>query len=693
MVKNSLITKMLAIIGGSLFIGFAVMGSICLWLDFRETIGLQSKNNSTLASLIRRDIAEYMLKGNPKEIAGYIAEIKGKGLVLDMKLYNHTASEAVGSAPDSQVQQALTKGMVMEWKAKERGTHVLTSVIPLLNEDRCRRCHSSSGTYVGALVLKTSLDEGYASAMRLAKLLSLTGAASFICILFGMYFFFKKTIVKNVKEVLAKVEEIASGEGDLTKIMPIRSSDEIGAIAKAVADLTAKLRETVSSLYQQTGHIAEEACKTNRIAGKIVGDTSKQHEQSSSVAVAVEEIAATLNDVAANTLRGVQLAQEVDNSANRGMLLVQATSLSMENINESVIKTLSAIQKLEISSDKIGEIISIIEDIADQINLLALNAAIEAARAGDAGRGFAVVANEVKNLSMKTAASTKEISVIITGIQAETREAVTNIRDGRVMVDSGLANSEMARKGLEDILHLAGESVAMINQIAVATEEQSATTNEISSKILEISDTAASVNAEMEKSVVTSFELSERAENIYATVGKFKVGNQHDLVKAYATELLGRVTEALERSVASREISAAALWDRNYIPIPNTYPQKYHTAFDKFFDQVVSPIQEEIAARDSIVYAIFTDDTGYCPSHNLQFSKPLTGNRDIDLANNRTKRKFDDRAGIKATKNSEQYLLQTNMRDTGEIVNDIASPFMFQNRRWGTVRVGYKVAQ
>jgi methyl-accepting chemotaxis protein len=257
-----------------------------------------------------------------------------------------------------------------------------------------------------------------------------------------------------------------------------------------------------------------------------------------------------------------------------------------------------------------------------------------------------------------------------------------------------VAKAVAARDSLTNILQLAGEATDMINQIACATEEQSATTDEISMKIHHVSDAATIVHSQMETNDVTFQELAEVAEKIFTTVGKFSVGNYHDSMKGYAVELRDRAVKALEDALASGKISADDLYNRIYIPIPNTSPQKYTTTFDRLFDQIISPIQEQILAENSCMsFAICVDDHGYSPSHNLRYTKPLTGDPEIDKSNNRTKRIFDDRTGGRAARNQDVFLLQTYMRDTGEIMNDISSPLVIGNRHWGAVRVGYQVSR
>jgi len=230
----------------------------------------------------------------------------------------------------------------------------------------------------------------------------------------------------------------------------------------------------------------------------------------------------------------------------------------------------------------------------------------------------------------------------------------------------------------------------MINSIATATEEQSATTSDITSKIHLVSETSQTIQTQMEKSVATFGELTQTAEKIYTTVGKFKVGNYHDAIKSYAAELRERVAETLEKAVSSGRIGRELLFSTDYRPIPNTNPQKFNTAFDKLFDEIISPLQEEVIRKDSrIAYAICTDRSGYCPSHNLKYCKPLTGDPAKDKNDNRTKRIFNDRTGFKSATNEEKFLLQTYLRDTGEVMNDMSTPLIIGGRHWGCVRIGY----
>ena len=694
--KTKLIYKILSIIGLTLCIGFAGLGLIALWMQFNSMMELQAANSRSLAGVMIRDIEEYLMKGDTKEVDSYVKMVKEKGFALDLHLFDKDGKTKGTVAPVLQkaAEETLRSGKESEHRETAEGKRILTLVVPLKNETRCKECHAGDPENLGALVLGTSLDRGYQSAMRLSVILTIAGIAAFLVILLGLYVFFRRTVVRDVLDYSKNVNELAKGEGDLTCEIKVRSEDEIGRLARDINHLTSKLREIISGLYAETGKVAVKVCQMSQGTAKAVSYAANQKDESTTVAVAAEEMAATLNDVASNTHQAANLANEVNQAAHEGMAAVEETWRCMEGIRESVDHTIESVRRLADSSATIGEIVSLIEEIADQTNLLALNAAIEAARAGEHGRGFAVVADEVKNLSAKTAASTKEIARIISVIQQEGKTSSESMEAEQAQVIDGVNTARVARESLEKISRLAESCTEMIGQIATATEEQSATTNEITHKIQLISTGAQDVNELMTTSDRNLQEMSVVVEDIYATVGRFRVGNYHDTMKSYAEELRDRVESLLQKSISDGKITMDALFSRQYKEIPKTTPQKFSTQFDGFFDQLISGIQEDVLGKSSdMLFAICVDDHGYCPCHNLKYSKPLTGDPEIDMAQNRTKRIFADKTGLKAAQNSSSFLLQTYMRDTGEIMNDLSTPIRIGNRHWGAVRIGYKVAE
>lgn len=690
MFKNKLMHKILAIIGVNLLIGATIVGCVAIWLQYSSSMKLQEKNSRTMSAVIVDEISAFMLKDDSKSVKNLSKVAKEQHFGFELKIFDKDGKDSATGAPDKDVAQSLATGKRVERRETVGGEHVLRAAVPLLNEERCKQCHDPGDKYLGAVQLTSSLEDGYQNALKMIAILVAAGCLFFACIMGGMYFFFKKSIMRELLFFSDKLKDIAEGEGDLTKEIPVRSEDEIGELAIHINHLVRKLRETITVLYDLAEHISISLCHVSSRARNTVVSAADQKQRSEAVAVATEEMAATLNVVAGNTHQAAGFSSEVDMAAKEGMSVVDIACNSIVMVRENVVQTLGTVGRLEQSSAQINDIIVLIEDIADQTKLLALNAAIEAARAGEHGRGFAVVADEVKMLSEKTATSTKEIAKIITNIQSESREAARSITEEQGRVEDGVAKSTAAKECLARILGLAGETAQLINQIASATEEQSATTNEIAEKIHTVSSSASGVHEDMQKSDEAFTELTRVAEEIFSTVGKFSVGNRHDEMKRLAAELRDNFTAAIEDAVATGKVSMSDLFDRNYRPIANTSPQKYQTAFDGFFDRSVSPLQEATLGRNGgIIFAICVDDRGYVASHNLRFSKPLTGDPELDKVNNRTKRIFDDKTGLKAAQNTEPFLLQTYMRDTGEIINDISTPIMLNNRHWGAVRLGY----
>lgn len=694
MLKKKLIHKILTVISITLCTGFAVMGITTLWLEHRSTTDLKINSSRNLSAIIAGNITDIMMRGEWEKIEPYLREIRENEFIRELKVFDHegkiAGSKDVGSDPA--VAEVLKTGKALEKTEKRGGSHLFRSIIPLAGKERGGAEHDAAGPFLGAVLVETPLDAWHSGAKQLTMLLCVVGFVTFFLVIGFLYLFFKKTIVREIEECGKFVSVLASGDGDLTLRMPVRSEDEMGSLAESINGLIFKLREIMSDLYSQAEKIAISTCNISRETAYILRSAADQKEQSVAVAVAAEEMSATLGDVAANTQRAANLSKEVNTAAGAGMAAVGDTFSCMEIINSSVAETLMTVERLATSSGEIGDIITLIEDVADQTNLLALNAAIEAARAGEHGRGFAVVADEVKSLSAKTADSTKEIARIIRSIQDESSAATASIGAEKERVEEGVGKSVVARDSLENILSMVGESSDMISQIACATEEQSVTTEEISSKIHHVSEAAGLVHSQMESSDAMLHQLSETTEQIYSTVGRFNVGNYHNTIKGYALELSNRAEEALENAMAAGKISLEALFERKYAPVPDTDPPKFTTSFDKLFEQIISPLQEEIAARDKgIAFAICVDDNGYVPCHNLRYSKPLTGDPEVDKVNNRTKRKFDDRTGIRAARSQEKFLLQTYMRDTGEVMNDISTPIHIRGRHWGAVRIGCQV--
>ena len=692
MPKVRLTAKVLIAIALTLSIGFACLGVLSLYLSYTSMLDLQRAAARQAASSVIHDLIELKMKGDFQAFNKYVDEAVKSGSALKIQLFHADGKQYNGSETSELVKQAVETGGQKEQNISIDGKSALVLATPLANEARCNACHAAGPKFLGGLQLVTSLEEGVAKAKQLALVLTGVGIFFFFLIIGVLYLLISRLVVRPIRELSAQVEDIAKGEGDLTKILPVRSDDEIGHLAGEVNHLTQTVREIISSLYQQACQLGGHTCELSNATERIAKEVQDQMEHADTVATAAEEMSSTIQNVSENTHQAVELSATVDSAASAGLAVVQETWLCMSSVSESVESTLAGIAELERSSASIGDMLSLIEDIADQTNLLALNAAIEAARAGEAGRGFAVVADEVRSLAEKTTKSTKDIERVVGKIQQESERAAASIRKESDLVRTGLQQAEEARRQLEEIKNCASSSRTMSELIAVAAAEQTTVTAEISSKIHHVSDAAHGTNQMMKANMETFVRFADTVENIYGTVGRFSVGNYHDQVKAYAAELSNGVQTAITEAIKNGTLSEADLFDRNYQPYAKkTDPPKFTTRFDGFFDRFVSPLQEAIVNRDSqIAYAICFDNNAYVPCHNLRFSKPLTGDTEVDKVNNRTKRIFGDNTGMRCAKNTNGVLLQTYRRDTGEILNDLSVPIFINGKHWGGIRFGYK---
>jgi methyl-accepting chemotaxis protein len=268
-------------------------------------------------------------------------------------------------------------------------------------------------------------------------------------------------------------------------------------------------------------HLASAAGQLHSTAGQMATGAEEVAAQASTVAVASEEMSSTAQEIANNCIHAADSTKQVDASANTGRIIVEETIKMMGAISNQVRTTSHTVTDLGKRSDQIGEIVTTIEDIADQTNLLALNAAIEAARAGEQGRGFAVVADEVRALAERTTKATKEISDMIKGIQKETHEVVESMEKGVSQARAGTLEGGKSREALKEILSQVETLNAQVSQIATAAEQQTATTHEISGNIMQITEVVQETARGAQESADAANQLSRLVEELSNTLGKF----------------------------------------------------------------------------------------------------------------------------------------------------------------------------
>jgi methyl-accepting chemotaxis protein len=255
----------------------------------------------------------------------------------------------------------------------------------------------------------------------------------------------------------------------------------------------------------------------------MAAGAKEQTNQTAEVASAVEEMTKTIMENSRNASETAIVAKDAKTSAEQGGKVVAETVEGMRKIADVVQKSAETVQELGRSSDQIGEIVTVIDDIADQTNLLALNAAIEAARAGEQGRGFAVVADEVRKLAERTTKATKEIAGMIKKIQQDTAGAVESMEEGTTQVADGIALADKAGTSLKEIVENSQRVTDMITQIATASEEQSSTSEQISKNVEAISAVTSETATGIQQVARAAEDLNHLTETLGSLVGQFRL--------------------------------------------------------------------------------------------------------------------------------------------------------------------------
>ena len=387
--------------------------------------------------------------------------------------------------------------------------------------------------------------------------------------------------------------------------------------------------------------------------------------------------ASAIRDVTTHSLQAVrQSHRELGELSQRMRLISQKSS--------EVSVTVSDLKR---DSQKVREIGELIKGISEQTNLLALNAAIEAARAGTAGRGFAVVAKEVKMLAEKVRDAT---TVIASGTQAITRAVATTERETTTIRDESSSTSAVLDKFAENfalVVNDLGQVDAQISGIIAATDAIQVTNTSISGHVGEINQLSAQTYDKMEESRELVAGLRGHTEQMHEIGAQHTVvGSTYDTLLAEVEGFRDRVQSYLEK-VARRGVD---IFDQVYQPVPGTQPQKFSTRYDRAVeDDLARLFDDMLKRRAGLIFAVAYDTHCYMPAHHSAFSEPLTGDAAYDLAHSRSKRIFADDTGKRSATFQGHHLLQTYLRDTGEVTCVFAMPVRACGRHWGCVRVAF----
>lgn len=493
-------------------------------------------------------------------------------------------------------------------------------------------------------------------------------AVTFFTILLAS-FIFNKTLGSG------KANAFSEGVGDdsLSSSQPPSSQTDATKVSHAASNIAIGGASISFFLEQLANAFKEQVANIGEMSGRL------QHlESSSSQLDALAKTASlSMNESDEKTQFGSTSLKEVLNQQQQ----------LVKNINASS----DALITLKSKAEGISTITNTINQLADQTNMLALNAAIEAARAGEQGRGFAVVADEVRELAKKTTDATSGIETLLQDMNTSSQKAVATmdkVLSSSDDMNAKLQESEAAISHSSLLSTKARDSMEAMQGMVEDNAEHSAG---ISANILQLHQTTGNLERDLSDVSAQALSLSSQAEDIFRLLESFDVNDRNSEVRDIAISTAKTIGKRFEQAIKAGDIAESQLFSFDYTPIANTNPLKHTTPFDKFTDKILPEIQEPLlTAHDFIIYAGAVDKNGYFPTHNKKFSQPLTGNYDTDLANNRTKRIFDDKTGSRCGANTSTFLLQTYKRDTGEVMHDLSAPIYVNGKHWGGFRIGYK---
>ena len=475
--------------------------------------------------------------------------------------------------------------------------------------------------------------------------------------------YFVLTLNTDTEELETQSEEDSVNTRALTRIESRSSEVAIGS---------ASVSHFIDTL---TGHFEAQVENTKEIGDKV-------HT--------LDHMNDQLEHLASTTLEHVDQAQSMTNSSLESL---SVALYQQQELQKKIQQTSELLSLLSGEASSIASIVESINNLSEQTNMLALNAAIEAARAGDQGRGFAVVADEVRDLAGRTREATDNIDKVLSKIVDHSEssvEAINLLSEAGNKMSETVSNTSELLTSSNDRVNEVKSTMTSLNE---SVRESQTASSGISNNLDQLSEAIETRVHELEDVSDRANSLSVLTENIFRDLGKFDVQSQHMLVKSIAMKTAKAIGEKFEKAIADGSMSQQNFFDENYKVVENTDPPKYTTQFDKFTDRNLPALQEPILDQNSfIIYAGAVDRNGYFPTHNNKFSQPLTGNYDTDFVNNRTKRIFNDPTGARCGSSTEEFLLQTYKRDTGEVMHDLSVPITINGRHWGGFRIGYQAS-
>ncbi|HLP86107.1 MAG TPA: methyl-accepting chemotaxis protein [Phycisphaerales bacterium] len=471
-------------------------------------------------NLARLGVARFLVTNDAKEFAkattGTEAVRSNLGLVIketqsdELREMAETALETMNSYADigTAVQELQAKVVANRHDALDpAGEH-----LGVLSADLSKAMLEETES------VKTTADATVNRAMLLTKVIGIVGLVLGVLTAYVI-----ARAINNPVKALVNVMQRAEQNADLTLRADDSRQDELGQVAGTFNSFMEKFQEILTQVRARAQEVAAASTEIAASSEEMARGMEQQADQVTQISSAVQEMSASVVEVGSKSATARDRADASGQSATRGGQVVAETVAGMQSINEAVSASSASVTELGKRGEQIGEIIKVINDIADQTNLLALNAAIEAARAGEHGRGFAVVADEVRKLAERTQKATEEVGESIRAIQDETRRAVDRMGSGTKQVETGVQKAQAAGESLNMIVSNVKEVALMIQNIAAAAEQQGSASEQISRSLENINSVTREATSGAAQAAQASSELSTKAEQLRELVSRFKL--------------------------------------------------------------------------------------------------------------------------------------------------------------------------